>query len=53
MNEIGQTVSNGGITLTVTAAQVAQSIKLNDSGYRPGSAYEKILTRQLDLAQRS
>jgi hypothetical protein len=38
---VGEQVSNGGITLTVKAARTASSIELNESGYQPGSGYEK------------
>jgi hypothetical protein len=39
-NQVGQQVSNGGITLTVTSAESAPSIRLNESNFRPGSGYE-------------
>jgi hypothetical protein len=39
--EIGQTVSNRGVTLTVKAAHAADFIEMNESGFRPGSGYEK------------
>ncbi|KAA1020522.1 DUF4352 domain-containing protein [Pseudonocardia sp. EV170527-09] len=38
---IGQTVSNRGITLTVTDARAVDSIQMNESNFRPGSGYEK------------
>jgi hypothetical protein len=38
--EVGQTVSNGGITLTVTGAGVVESVEMNESNFRPGSGYE-------------
>ena len=40
-NSVGEQVSNGGITLTVKAASTASTIELNESGFRPGSGYEK------------
>ena len=39
--EVGQTVSNRGITLTVTAARPVESIEMNESNFRVGSGYEK------------
>ena len=41
VGEVGQVVRNGGVTLTVTAARVADSIDMNESNYRPGSGFEK------------
>lgn len=41
---VGQTVSNRGITLTVTKAQSVNSIEKNESSFRPGSGYEKYTT---------
>ncbi|MHA6631773.1 hypothetical protein ACU61A_40595 [Pseudonocardia sichuanensis] len=38
--EVGQAVSNGGITLTVTGARVVESVEMNESNFRPGSGYE-------------
>lgn len=38
--QVGHTVSNGGITLTVTAARTVESIDMNQSNFRPGSGYE-------------
>jgi hypothetical protein len=38
---VGQTVSNRGITLTVTDARAVDSIQMNESNFRPGSGYEK------------
>jgi hypothetical protein len=38
--QVGQTVSNGGITLTATAARTVESIDMNQSNFRPGSGYE-------------
>ncbi|WP_345613075.1 DUF4352 domain-containing protein [Pseudonocardia adelaidensis] len=38
--QVGQTATNGGITLTVTAARTVESIDMNQSGFRPGSGYE-------------
>jgi hypothetical protein len=38
--QVGETVSNGGITLTVTAARTVESIDMNESNFRPGSGYE-------------
>ncbi|WP_216870641.1 DUF4352 domain-containing protein [Modestobacter excelsi] len=38
---VGQTVSNGGVTLTVTGAFVADTIELNETSYAPGSGYEE------------
>lgn len=38
---VGQTVSNRGITLTVTKAHSVNSIEMNESNFRPGSGYEK------------
>jgi hypothetical protein len=38
--QVGQTVSNGGITLTVTATRTVESIDMNQSNFRPGSGYE-------------
>ncbi len=38
---IGQTVSNRGITLTVTDARAVDSIQMNESSFRPGSGYEQ------------
>jgi hypothetical protein len=35
--QVGQTVSNGGITLTVTAARTVESIDMNQTNFRPGS----------------
>src|SRR5690348_11226584 len=40
LNGIGQTVSNGGITLVVKAVHTANTIDMNESNYRPGSGYE-------------
>lgn len=39
--QVGQTVSNRGVTLTVKAARAADFIEMNESGFRPGSGYEK------------
>jgi hypothetical protein len=41
LNEVGKTVSNGGITLTVKAARTTDSILLNETSSRPGSGYER------------
>jgi hypothetical protein len=38
---VGQTVANGGITLTVTKAHGVDAIQMNESNFRPGSGYEK------------
>jgi hypothetical protein len=38
--QAGQSVSNGGVTLTVTAARTVESIDMNQSNFRPGSGYE-------------
>jgi hypothetical protein len=38
---IGQAVRSGGITVTVKSARRAESVQLNESGFRPGSGYEK------------
>lgn len=40
VGEVGQTVTNRGVTLTVTGAQVTEVIELNKSNYAPGSGYE-------------
>lgn len=37
---VGDTVTNGGITLTLVSAGSIDTIELNKSGYRPGSGYE-------------
>ena len=37
---VGDTVTNGGITLTLVSAGPVDTIELNESGYRPGSGYE-------------
>jgi hypothetical protein len=39
-NEVGQAVSNRGITLTVTEVKAADSIPLNETNYPQGSGYE-------------
>jgi hypothetical protein len=44
--EVGQVVSNGGITLTVTGARVVESVEMNESGFRPGSGYETYTATQ-------
>jgi len=41
LNDIGRTVANGGITLTVKAAHTTDSILLNETSSRPGSGYER------------
>lgn len=46
--EVGQTVTNGGITLTVTSARVVESIEMNESNFRPGSGYEEYTTTTPD-----
>lgn len=46
--EVGQTVTNGGITLTVTNARVIESIEMNESNFRPGSGYEEYTTTTPD-----
>ena len=38
---VEQTVTNGGITLTVTKAHSVDSIQMNESNFRPGSGYEE------------
>jgi hypothetical protein len=40
VGEVGQIVSNRGVTLTVTGARVWDSIELNKSSYQAGSGYE-------------
>lgn len=40
-NEVGKTVVNGGIAITVKGARTVDSIQLNESNFRPGSGYEK------------
>ncbi len=40
VGEVGQTMTNEGVTLTVTAARVADVIELNQSSYQQGSGYE-------------
>ncbi|MFJ8967039.1 hypothetical protein ACIRG5_47410 [Lentzea sp. NPDC102401] len=37
---IGQTISNRGITLTVTETRAVNSVLMNESNYRPGSGNE-------------
>jgi hypothetical protein len=39
--QVGQTVTNKGITLTVKQARAVDSIEMNESNYRAGSGYEK------------
>lgn len=39
--EVGQVVSNRGITLTVTKVSAPATIDMNESNMRPGSGYEK------------
>jgi hypothetical protein len=39
--QVGQTVTSGGITLTVKDARAVDSILMNESHFRPGSGYEK------------
>jgi hypothetical protein len=39
-NQVGQPFTNLGITATVTSAETAESIALNESNSRPGSGYE-------------
>lgn len=46
--EVGDTVTNGGITLTVTGARVAETIEMNESNFRPGSGYEEYTTTEPD-----
>jgi hypothetical protein len=38
--QTGQTLSDGGVTLTVKSARVTDSIDMNESNFRPGSGYE-------------
>jgi hypothetical protein len=38
--QVGQSASDGGITLTVIAARTVEPIEMNQSGFRPGSGYE-------------
>lgn len=40
VGEVGQAMSNRGVTLTVTAARVADVIELNKSNYQQGSGFE-------------
>ncbi|WP_298795940.1 hypothetical protein [uncultured Pseudonocardia sp.] len=39
--QVGQAVTNRGITLTVKEARAVDSIQMNESSFRPGSGYEK------------
>jgi hypothetical protein len=39
--QVGQTVTKGGITLTVKDARGVETIQMNESNFRPGSGYEK------------
>lgn len=46
--EVGDTVTNGGITLTVVGAYVSETIELNESNFRPGSGYEEYTVTEPD-----
>lgn len=45
-------MSNGGVTLTVTAARVTDSIEMNESNFRPGSGYEEYTRTEPDAGGR-
>jgi predicted component of type VI protein secretion system len=49
---VGQSVSNEGITLTVTEAHGVDSIQMNESNFRPGSGYEKYTRKTPDAGGR-
>lgn len=40
-SQVGQAVTNRGITLTVKEARAVDSIQMNESNFRPGSGYEE------------
>lgn len=45
---IGDTVTNGGITLTLVSAGPVDTIERNQSGFRPGSGYEDYTVTEPD-----
>jgi len=46
--QVGETLTNRGVQLTVKAVRSAETIEMNQSGFRPGSGYEKYTEVQPD-----